>query len=86
MDYPCKKLLPSCWKTAHSPNGTGIGDWGLDDLRDCLHSGCYPIVGVERRYFGHPSAAHAVIIVNVRAVEIEMLDPLQGPAPAHRIA
>ena len=57
------------------------GDWGLDDLRDCLRSGCYPIVGVERRYFGHPSAAHAMIIANIRATEIEILDPLQGPAP-----
>lgn len=56
-------------------------DWGLDDLRDCVRGGNYPIVGVERRYFGHPSAAHAVVIVDVRATEIEMLDPLLGPAP-----
>jgi hypothetical protein len=56
-------------------------DWGLDDLRDCVRSSNYPIVGVERRYFGHPSAAHAVVIVDVRATEIEMLDPLLGPAP-----
>ncbi len=56
-------------------------DWGLNDLRDCGRGGNYPIVGVERRYFGHPSAAHAVVIVDVRATEIEMLDPLLGPAP-----
>jgi hypothetical protein len=56
-------------------------DWGLDDLRDCVSGGNYPIVGVERRYFGHPSAAHAVVVVDVRAPEIELLDPLFGPAP-----
>ena len=56
-------------------------DWGLDDLRDCVRDGNYPIVGVERRYFGHASAAHAVVIVDVRATEIEMLDPLFGPDP-----
>jgi len=56
-------------------------DRGLDDLRGCIRNGNYPIVGVERRYFGHPSAAHAVVVVDVRATEIEMLDPLLGPAP-----
>ncbi|MGH9832551.1 MAG: cysteine peptidase family C39 domain-containing protein [Blastocatellia bacterium] len=56
-------------------------DWGLDDLRDCVRDGNYPIVGVERRYFGHPSAAHAVVVVDARATEVEMLDPLLGPAP-----
>jgi hypothetical protein len=56
-------------------------DWGLDDLRDCVRGGNYPIVGIERRYFGHPSAAHAVVVVDVRATEIEMLDPLLGPEP-----
>jgi ABC-type bacteriocin/lantibiotic exporter with double-glycine peptidase domain len=62
------------------------GDWSLDDLRDSLRSGAFPIVGVERRYFGHPSAAHAVVIVNIRADEIEMLDPLDGPAPRITLA
>ena len=56
-------------------------DWGLDDLRDSARGGNYPIVGIERRYFGHPSAAHAVVVVEVRATEIEMLDPLLGPEP-----
>ncbi len=56
-------------------------DWGLDDLRDCVSGGGYPIVGIERSYFGHPSAAHAVVVVDVRATEIEMLDPLLGPQP-----
>ena len=41
-------------------------DWGLDDLRDCLRIGAYPIVGVERRYFDHASAAHAVVVVAER--------------------
>ena len=54
-------------------------DWGLDDLRDCVRNGNYPIVGIERRYFGHPSAAHAVVVIDARASEIEMLDPLLGP-------
>jgi hypothetical protein len=54
-------------------------DWGVDDLRDCVRGGGYPIVGIERRYFGHPSAAHAVVVVDARATEIEMLDPLLGP-------
>jgi hypothetical protein len=56
-------------------------DWGLDDLRDSVRGGDYPIVGIERRYFGHPGAAHAVVVVAVRATEIEMLDPLLGPEP-----
>lgn len=56
-------------------------DWGVDDLRDSVRDGSYPIVGVERRYFGHASAAHAVVVVAVRATEIELLDPLLGPAP-----
>lgn len=56
-------------------------DWGLDDLRACLRNGNYPIVGVELRYFGHPSAAQAVVVVAMRATEIEMLDPLSGPHP-----
>jgi hypothetical protein len=56
-------------------------DWGVDDLRDCVRGGGYPVVGIERRYLGHASAAHAVVVVDVRATEIEMLDPLLGPQP-----
>ena len=56
-------------------------DWGLDDVRDCLRDGAYPIVGIERRFFGHPSATHAVVITAVHSVEVEMLDPLLGPTP-----
>jgi hypothetical protein len=56
-------------------------DWGLDDVRDCLRDGAYPIVGIERRFFGHPSATHAVVLTAVQSVEVEMLDPLLGPTP-----
>jgi ABC-type bacteriocin/lantibiotic exporter with double-glycine peptidase domain len=56
-------------------------DWGLDDIRDCLRDGAYPIVGIERRFFGHPSATHAVVITAVQRVEVKMLDPLLGPTP-----
>ena len=55
-------------------------DWGLDDLRDCLRDGSYPIVGIERRFFGHPSATHAVVMTVVQSAEVEMFDPLLGPA------
>jgi ABC-type bacteriocin/lantibiotic exporter with double-glycine peptidase domain len=51
-------------------------DWSLDDLRDALREGNFPIVGVERRFFGHQSAAHAVVITNVQSAKIEFLDPL----------
>lgn len=55
-------------------------DWSLDDLRDALRDalreGNFPIVGVERRFFGHPSAAHAVVITDVQSAQIEFLDPL----------
>ena len=56
-------------------------DWGLDDVRSCLRDGAYPIVGIERRFFGHPSATHAVVITAVQSMTVEMLDPLVGPAP-----
>lgn len=51
-------------------------DWSLDDLRDALREGTFPIVGVERQFFGHPSAAHAIVITNMQSAEIEFLDPL----------
>jgi ABC-type bacteriocin/lantibiotic exporter with double-glycine peptidase domain len=56
-------------------------DWGLDDVRDSLRDGAYPIVGIERRFLGHPSATHAVVITAVQSGEVAMLDPLVGPAP-----
>src|SRR4051794_31935872 len=54
-------------------------DWGIDDLRDCLRAGWYPIVEVERRFFGHPDASHAVAIVEIRGLEVMVSDPLVGP-------
>lgn len=56
-------------------------DWGLDDIRDSLRDAVYAIVGIERRFFGHPSATHAVVITAVQVGEVEMLDPLIGPEP-----
>jgi hypothetical protein len=56
-------------------------DWGLDDLRDCLRDGGYPIVGIERRFFGHPSATHAIVMTAVQSLAVELLDPLLGPTP-----
>lgn len=53
-------------------------DWGLDDGRDCLRDGAYPIVGIERRFCGRPSATHAVVIIEVQSVEVEMLAPSLG--------
>ncbi len=41
-------------------------DWNLDDLRDSVRDGNFPIVGIERRFFGHPSAAHAVVVIAVK--------------------
>lgn len=56
-------------------------DWNTDDLRDCLREGNFPIVGVERRFFGHPSATHAVVLLSVKADRIEFLDPLAEDKP-----
>jgi ABC-type bacteriocin/lantibiotic exporter with double-glycine peptidase domain len=56
------------------------GDWSLDDLRDCLRAGHYPIVGVERRFFGHASAHHAIVLTGLDSSEVAALDPLSGPA------
>ena len=54
-------------------------DWNLDDLRESLRLGDFPIVGIERRFFGHPAAAHAVVLISVSSHQIEYLDPLDGP-------
>lgn len=57
-------------------------DWNLDDLRDSVRDGNFPIVGVERRFFGHKSATHAVVVIAVRSTEIEFLDSLSdSPEP-----
>lgn len=56
-------------------------DWNIDDLRDCLRENSFPIVGIERRFFGHSSATHAVVVVSVKADSIEFLDPLANRNP-----
>lgn len=56
-------------------------DWGLDDLRDSLRAGNYPMVGIERRFFGYPDASHAVVLVSLLSTEVRVLDPLSDPDP-----
>jgi len=56
-------------------------DWSMDDLRDSLRQGRYPIVGVERHIFGYPPASHAVVLIGVTSRQIKVLDPLDGPQP-----
>ncbi|HXG66148.1 MAG TPA: hypothetical protein VNO70_13690 [Blastocatellia bacterium] len=56
-------------------------DWGLDDLRDSLRGGHYPIVGVERHPLGYSRAFHAVVLVEITSAAITALDPLDGPEP-----
>jgi len=50
-----------------------------DDLRDCLWAGWNPIVGLERRFFSHLDASHAVVLVAIRSSDVMALDPLIGP-------
>ena len=56
-------------------------DWGLIDLRDCLRAGHHPIVGIERRCFGHPAALHAIVLLEISSQSISAFDPL-GSAQA----
>ncbi len=56
-------------------------DWNTDDLRDCLREGSFPIVGVERRFFGHPSATHAVVLLSVKTDSVEFFDSLANDKP-----
>ena len=56
-------------------------DWNLTDLRDAVRTGQYPIVGVERHLLGYPRAFHAIVIVQITSTTVEVLDPLDGPAP-----
>lgn len=51
-------------------------DWGLIDLRDCLRDGWYPIVGIERRFFGHADVLHAVILLEISSQSVSVFDPL----------
>lgn len=54
-------------------------DWSLDDLRDELRQGHYPIVGVERHWLGYLSASHAIVLVGLSSNGVEILDPMNGP-------
>lgn len=56
-------------------------DWGLIDLRDCLREGWHPIVGIERRFLGHPDALHAVVLLEISNQAVCAFDPL-GSAQA----
>jgi hypothetical protein len=56
-------------------------DWGLIDLRDCLRDGWFPIVGIERRFFGHADVLHAVVLLDISSQSARAFDPL-GSAQA----
>ena len=56
-------------------------EWSLDDLRDSLRTGYYPIVGVERHLLGYSRAFHAIVLVEVTSAAVLALDPLDGPGP-----
>ena len=56
-------------------------EWNLDDIRDAVREGAFPIVGVERHLLGYPPASHAVMTVQVTSTGVEILDPLDGPQP-----
>lgn len=73
------KAQQQLWQ--HSVNAELHEDWGLLDLRDCLRAGWYPIVGVERRLFGHRDAFHALVLVGISSQAVEALDPLGSSAP-----
>lgn len=55
-------------------------DWSVDDLREAMLQNRYPIVGVERHPLGYPPASHAVVLVRVTSRQVNILDPLDGPA------
>jgi hypothetical protein len=54
-------------------------DWGLDDLRDALRQGQYPVVGVERHALGYPPTSHAIVVIRLTSHAVSILDPLDGP-------
>lgn len=55
--------------------------WSVDDLREALLQNRYPIVGVERHPLGYPPASHAVVLIRMTSGQVNILDPLDGPAP-----
>lgn len=70
-----ERLTRANWQVAFH------NDWALLDLRDCLRDGWYPIVGVERRFFGHTDATHAIVLTSISSQAVEALDPLGSSAP-----
>jgi hypothetical protein len=56
-------------------------DWGIVDLRDCLRDGWYPIVGVNRRFFGQMDSPHAIVLIEIGSQAIQALVPLGSSAP-----
>ena len=62
-------------------------DWNLDDLRDALRAGGFPIVGVERHPLGHPPVFHAIVVTGITSKAVEVFDPLEAhPPQRHRLA
>src|SRR5262249_11025063 len=56
-------------------------DWSLVDLRDCLRDGWYPIVSVNRHFFGFNVSQHAVVVIGVTSQAIKFFDPLGRSTP-----
>lgn len=56
-------------------------DWSLLDLRDCLRDGRYPIVGVERQFFGHRDSSHAIVLLEIGSQFVSAFDPLDTAQP-----
>ncbi len=75
LDRACQRLR------RHGAQADLYDDWDLLDLRDCLRAGWFPIVGVQRSIFGHPAAAHAVVVSKISKQAVSELDPLGNPQP-----
>jgi ABC-type bacteriocin/lantibiotic exporter with double-glycine peptidase domain len=75
LPQACQRLTQAGLKIAFHDN------LGLLDLRDCLRDGWYPIVGLERRFFGRTDSTHAVVLVEIDSRAVRALDPLGGSAP-----
>ncbi len=56
-------------------------NWSLIDLRDCLRDGWYPIVGVDRRFFGHKDSPHAIVLLEISSQFVSAFDSLGNAQP-----
>jgi ABC-type bacteriocin/lantibiotic exporter with double-glycine peptidase domain len=56
-------------------------DLGVADLRDCLRGGWYPVVGVDRQFFGYNVSSHAVVVIGIGSKTVKFLDPLGSSTP-----